>query len=81
VTDDPDPNAFEKRYHAQMEREIAEANTPQARAQAALDRWWESQRDLEAELNDTYTVGGFLERWSQTPSYTKSRRDRDWRVR
>jgi hypothetical protein len=76
-----DPNAFAKRYHAQMQREIAEANEPRNRAQAQLDRWVESERDLEAELNDIYMVGGFLERWSQTPSFTKSRRDRDWRIK
>jgi hypothetical protein len=79
VTDDP--NAFEKRYHAQMQRELDEANTPQAHAQAVIDRWWEAERAFEAELNDTYFVGGFMERWSQTPSYTKSRRDRDWRIK
>jgi hypothetical protein len=38
-------------------------------------------RDLAFEENDLYQVGGFMERWSQTPSYTKARRDRDWRVR
>ena len=38
-----DPNAFAKRYHAQMQREIAEANEPNARAQAVLDRWMEDK--------------------------------------
>jgi hypothetical protein len=55
----------------------AEAN----KHQIALDRWWQSQRDFEAEANDYYMVGGFLERWSTTPSYTKGRGDRDWKVR
>jgi hypothetical protein len=81
VTDDPDPNTFDKRYHAQMQREIAEANDPRNRYQKQLDNWWLSERDFEEELNDTYMVGGFMERWSQTPSYTKSKRDRDWRVK
>jgi hypothetical protein len=76
-----DPNAFERRYHAQMEREIAEANEPHNRYQLQLDRWVESERDLAFEEDDTYMVGGFMERWSQTPSFTKGRRDRDWRVR
>jgi hypothetical protein len=79
VTDDP--NAFERRYHAQMQREIAEANEPSNRYQKQLDNWWQSERDFEEQLNDTYFVGGFMERWSQTPSYTKSRRDRDWRIK
>jgi len=38
-------------------------------------------RDLDWEESDVYEVGGFRERWSETPSFTKSRRDRDWRVR
>jgi hypothetical protein len=41
----------------------------------------QAQRDFERELNDEYMVGGFLERHSTTPSFHKSRRDRDWRVR
>jgi hypothetical protein len=35
-----DPDSFNRRYHAKMREEIAEANTPQARGQAVLDRWW-----------------------------------------
>jgi hypothetical protein len=76
-----DPNAFEKRYHAQMQREIAEANDPRNRYQQQLDRWWQSERDLAFEEDDIYMVGGFQEHWSETPSFTKSRRDRDWKVR
>lgn len=54
---------------------------PRAKHQAILDRWWASERALEDELNDYYTVGGFQEQWSKTPSFTKGKRDRDWRVR
>jgi hypothetical protein len=36
---------------------------------------------LEADIEDIYMVGGFMERHSRTPSFHKSRRDRDWRVR
>jgi hypothetical protein len=46
-----------------------------------LDRWWQARREFEEEFDDYYEVGGFQERWSQTPSYTKSKRDSDWRVR
>jgi len=53
---------------------------PQARYQAVLDRHWELQRDLEFD-DDAYEVGGFVEYHSKTPSFHKSRRDRDWRVR
>jgi len=41
----------------------------------------QAQCDLLEEELDVYEVGGFLERWSQTPSYTKSKRDRDWRIK
>jgi hypothetical protein len=46
-----------------------------------LDRWWQSRRDFEEEFDDVYEVGGFQEHWSQTPSFHKSWRDRDWRVK
>jgi hypothetical protein len=59
----------------------AASDDPLVKAQMQLDRWWESQRDLDWEDDDIYYVGGFQERWSQTPSYTKSKRDRDWKVR
>jgi hypothetical protein len=66
-------------YNKRLAQELAEAEAN--KNQLALDRWWESQREFEAKVNDYYQVGGYLERWSQTPSYTKSRRDRDWRIR
>jgi hypothetical protein len=66
---------------AALPRRWPRPDEPRNRQQAFLDRWWQSERDFDAELNDTYTVGGFLERWSQTPSYTKGRRDRDWRIK
>jgi hypothetical protein len=76
-----DDNQAAKNYSKRLAEEYAELNSERARYQAQLDRWWQSQRDLEFEEDDYYEVGGFLERWSQTPSFTKSRRDRDWRVR
>ena len=60
--------------------ELAEADTPQARQQAVLDRHSESVR-AQAEPDDEYFVGGFQEFHSKTPSFHKSKRDRDWRVR
>jgi hypothetical protein len=76
-----DPSAFNKNYHRQVEREIAEADEPRNRQQAQLDMWWQSQRDLEFAEDDAYEVGGFLEFRSRTPSFHKSKRDRDWRVK
>jgi hypothetical protein len=59
-------NEANRRAHEQMQKEIAkvEAN----RYQKVLDDWWQSQRDLDEELNDSYMVGGFMEKWSTTPS-------------
>ena len=76
-----DDNTASKNYHRRLAQEYAELDDPLVKAQMQLDRWWELQRDLDWEEDDVYTVGGFQERWSQTPSYTKSKRDRDWRVR
>jgi hypothetical protein len=74
-------NTASKNYHRRLAQEYAELDDPRVKAQMQLDRWWQSRRDFEEEFDDYYEVGDFLERWSQTPSYTKSRRDRDWRVR
>jgi hypothetical protein len=72
---------YNRRVHARMQEELQEFDTPQARYQAVLDRHWQAQRDLEFEDDDMYQVGGFVEFHSTTPSYTKGRRDPDWRVR
>jgi hypothetical protein len=79
VTDNP--NAASKNYYRRLAEEMREADTPQARYQAVLDRHWQMQRDLEFEEDDLYEVGGFVEYHSRTPSFHKARRDRDWRVR
>jgi hypothetical protein len=76
-----DDNTAAKNYHRRLAEEFAQLDDPRVKAQMQLDRWWELQRDLEFEDDDIYYVGGFQERWSQTPSYTKSKHDRDWRVR
>jgi hypothetical protein len=76
-----DDNTASKNYHKRSAQEYAELDDPLVKAQMKLDRWWEMQRDFDWEDDDIYYVGGFLERWSQTPSYTKSKRDRDWKVR
>ena len=74
-------SGFNNRHYAVMQRELEEANDPRNRYQKQLDDWWQAQHDFEEEESDIYEVGGFQERWSQTPSFTKARRDRDWRVR
>jgi hypothetical protein len=76
-----DDNTASKNYYKRIAAEYAELDDPRVKAQMQLDRWWELQRDLDWEEDDIYYVGGFQERWSQTPSYTKSRRDRDWRIK
>jgi hypothetical protein len=72
---------YQQRLAARLQRENAELDDAVVKAQLQLDRAWQAQRDFERELNDEYMVGGFLERHSATPSFHKSRRDRDWRVR
>ena len=74
-----DDNAYNKNYYWRIAEELAEAEAN--KHQLALDRWWQAQPDFEDEWDDSYMVGGFMERWSQTPSFSKSRRDRDWKVR
>ena len=76
-----DDNTANKNYYKRIAAEYAELDDPIIKGQMALDRWWQERRDFEEELNDTYIVGGFQERWSQTPSFHKTRRDRDWRVK
>jgi hypothetical protein len=79
VTDDP--NAYNKNVSKRIAAELAEADDPIVKAQLQLDHWWSSQRALaEAEM-DMYEIGGFIEYHSNTPSFHKSRRDRDWGVR
>jgi hypothetical protein len=46
---DDAPNWTNTNYHKRIAREVAEANEPRNRAQAQLDRWMQSQLDLEAE--------------------------------
>ena len=75
-----DGNAYNRNVNKRMQEELAEFNTPQARYQQVIDRHWEAQRDLE-EDDGMYEVGGFIEYHSKTPSFHKSRRDRDWGVR
>jgi hypothetical protein len=74
-------NAYQRNVNKRMQEELAEFNTPQARYQQQLDRWWESERALAEEESDVYFVGGFMEHYSETPSFHKTRRDRDWRVK
>jgi hypothetical protein len=76
-----DDNTASKNYNKRIAEELAELDDPVVKAQLQLDRWWQAQRDFEEEFDDLYECGGYLERWSQTPSYTKSKRDRDWRIR
>ena len=76
-----DDNTASKNYYKRIAQELAEAETPQARYQAVLDRHWEAQRDLEFEEDDLYEVGGFVEYHSHTFSFHRSRRDWDWRIK
>jgi hypothetical protein len=72
-----DDNTASKNYYRRIAQELAEFDTPRARHQAVIDRHWEATREQD-EPDDQYFVGGFH---SKTPSFHKSRRDWDWRVR
>jgi hypothetical protein len=74
-----DDNTASRNYYKRIAQELAEAETPQARAQAILDRHWQSMRDLEFEDDDYIEIGGFRERRSAMPCFHKSRHDKDWR--
>ena len=76
-----DDNTANKNYYKRLAQEHAELDDPRVRAQMQLDRWWQAQREFEEEFDDYYEVGGYLERHSRTPSFHKSKRDRDWSVR
>jgi hypothetical protein len=80
--DDQDGPTFEQKRARRIQQEIREFETDtRSKQQAALDRWIQSQRNLQAEAEDIYMVGGFLERHSMNVSFHKSKRDRDWRGR
>jgi hypothetical protein len=55
-----------RNYYKRLAEELAEADTPQARHQAVLDRHWETMREQD-EPDDQYFVGGFQEFHSKTP--------------
>jgi hypothetical protein len=74
-------NEANRRHYARIQQEYAELDDPRVKAQMQLDRWWESQRDLDFEENDWVEIGGFRERRSAMPSFHRGRRDSDWRVR
>jgi hypothetical protein len=52
-----------KRAHTQLQRELAELDTPRARYQAQLDRWFGERRAIAAEERrikrdlDPYNLG------------------------
>jgi hypothetical protein len=44
-----DDNAYQRNVNKRIAEELAEADEPRNRAQAQLDRWVQSERDVEAE--------------------------------
>jgi hypothetical protein len=75
-----DDNTASNNYNKRIAAEPREADDPVVKRQLELDYWWQTRRAFEEQFDDYYEVGGFLERHSRTPSFHKSRRDRDWRV-
>jgi hypothetical protein len=61
----------------QQAKELAELNSPRARYQRELDRWWQAKLDLEAALDDHVMVGGFWEPRYKTTCH-RGPGDPDW---
>jgi len=76
---DDDPQTFNKRYHAQMEREIAEANTPHARAQAVLDRWWSDKFGAASSRPDEISEYSPVARYDSEADDRQTGADRAYR--
>jgi hypothetical protein len=68
---------MEDRRARQMAKEIAEANNPQVRAQAELDRWFQAKLDFEASLSEWDYSTGFRERRYKTGGH-RGPGDSDW---
>jgi hypothetical protein len=67
---------YSRNYQRQVDREVAEANTPQARAQAVLDHWWEA---MHGPLDDPFVeIGGYLEPRYPSFGFHKGKGDPDW---
>jgi hypothetical protein len=73
-----DDNQASKNYNRRIAQELAELDTPRARAQAVLDRFWQNKLDDEFEDNDWVEISGYWERKSAMPSFHRSKRDRDF---
>ena len=58
-----------RNYYKRLAEELAEADTPQARYQAVLDRHWEALRELD-EPDDMFEVGGYIEYHSKRQAFT-----------
>jgi hypothetical protein len=48
-----DSNSFNRRRQARYEAELDALNTPRARYQAQLDRWWQAKLDDRARARRT----------------------------
>jgi hypothetical protein len=70
-------NEYEQRRAAVHRKEIAEFDTPRARYQAQIDRWWQAKLDAAADDDRWRMVGGFLEPRHQT-TMSKGRWDDDY---
>ena len=61
----------------QEAKEITEAQDPRARYQRELDRFWQSQRDFEASLDEWDYSTGYRERRYRTTCH-RGPGDPDW---
>jgi hypothetical protein len=69
---------YNKRYQAQIRKEVEEADRDWVRAQKLVDHLWQQKLDAEAPLDDGYVdIGGFRERCTRY-GFTKHWRDPDF---
>ena len=83
MTDEPEtsePETSEQRSARRLQLEYQELELPHVRAQLQIDRWIESERALQAELDDWVEVAGFRERRTRY-GFTKHWRDSDFDMR
>jgi hypothetical protein len=74
-------NQARQNYSRQLAAEYAEINTPRARAQAELDRWWQAKLDARARArrSEVPEVGEYdpMKRFEAEMDYQQEQAD--WR--
>jgi hypothetical protein len=77
-----DDLSFNRRQAARYEAELEELNTPRARYQAQLDRWWQAKLDARARArrSEIPERGDYdpMRRFEAEMNYQQQEADRAW---